>query len=94
MELFGRVLKGSTDQLPGYKLSTVEIKDESVLQKSEEQFHPIAIATENFQEAITGMILEITPEELTMADSYETADYKRVEVKLRSGKLAFVYVAA
>ena len=41
-----------------------------------------------------GMVLEISPEELAMADSYETADYKRVQVKLQSGKSAFVYIAA
>ena len=94
IELFGRLLNGSSDQLPGYKLSTVEIKDESVLQKSEEAFHPIAIATENVLDSIPGKVLEISPEELAMADSYETADYKRVQVKLQSGKSAFVYIAA
>ena len=93
LELFGRLLKGNADQLPGFKLSTVEIKDESVLQKSDQQFHPIAVETKNEQDSIPGMVFEITPEELAMADSYETSDYKRVEVLLQSGKQALVYIS-
>lgn len=91
-ELFGRTLNGSVDLLPGFKIGSVEIKDASVLQKSQQQFHPIAIPSDP-EDVIEGMVLEITPEELKMADSYETSDYKRVEVKLHSGKLAWAYVA-
>ena len=34
MESFGRTLKGAKDAIPGYKLSTVEITDKDVLEKS------------------------------------------------------------
>ena len=93
MELFGRLLKGTTDILKGYKLSTIEIKDESVLLKSEQKYHLIAILSKDNIDIIEGMVLEISEEELFIADKYETKDYKRVNVMLESGKEAWVYVA-
>jgi gamma-glutamylcyclotransferase (GGCT)/AIG2-like uncharacterized protein YtfP len=41
---------------------------------------------------VTGMVFEITAEELTAADRYEVAQYSRVEVTLKSGVQAWVYV--
>ncbi len=40
------------------------------------------------------MVLEITQAELSLADAYEDAAYKRVQVPLRSGGEAWVYVRA
>ena len=93
-ELFGRLLNGKLDVLPGYKLSTIEIKDPAVLEKSEQTYHLIAIPSPNNNDMIEGMVLELSPEELQTADGYETDDYKRVEVELKSGKKSWVYVAA
>jgi hypothetical protein len=39
-------------------------------------------------------VFRITDAELTAADAYEVADYKRVLVPLRSGNKAWVYVRA
>jgi hypothetical protein len=38
-------------------------------------------------------VFTISKEELLLADNYETDDYKRIKVKLQSGKEAWVYVA-
>ncbi|HYF31003.1 MAG TPA: gamma-glutamylcyclotransferase family protein [Chitinophagaceae bacterium] len=93
LELFGRLLTGTTDTLQGYKADTIEIKDEDVLSKSEQQFHLIAVKTNNLNNAIEGTVFELTPEELATADSYETEEYVRVKVKLKSGKESWVYAA-
>ena len=92
-ELFGRLLKGTKDTLNGYKLSTIEIKDESVLSKSEQQYHLIAIPSKNNSDSIEGIVLEVSEEEVLIADKYETDDYKRVKLILESRKEAWVYVS-
>jgi len=94
LETFGRLLQGSNDTLIGYKLSTVRITDDDVLSKSEQEYHLIAIPSEQETDAIDGIIFEITPEELLAADGYETDAYKREKLTFRSGRTAWVYVAA
>jgi hypothetical protein len=42
---------------------------------------------------IEGVVLELSPDEIKSADAYETEDYKRIEVRLESGKTSWVYVA-
>jgi hypothetical protein len=43
---------------------------------------------------VAGVVFEITAEELVAADRYEVAQYFRVEVTLKSGVKAWVYVGA
>src|SRR5258706_482746 len=93
LESFGRILTGTKDTLKGYKLSFLEIKDESVLLKSEQKFHPIAIHSENNDDCVEGIVFEVTVEELLLSDSYAVGDYVRVKEVLTSGKQAWVYVA-
>ena len=93
-ELFGRLLNGTPDVLPGYTTDTILIRDQDVLSKSEQQYHWIAVKTNDERDIIAGMVFELTPEELTIADSYETEDYVRVMEKLKSGTQAWVYVDA
>jgi gamma-glutamylcyclotransferase (GGCT)/AIG2-like uncharacterized protein YtfP len=93
LELFGRLLQGHQDVLQGYQLSTIEIKDESVLVKSEQPYHLIALPAKDTPDTIEGIVFTISKEELLLADNYETDDYKRIKVKLQSGKEAWVYVA-
>ncbi|MGZ5286733.1 MAG: gamma-glutamylcyclotransferase family protein [Flavisolibacter sp.] len=92
MELFGRLLKGEKDNLPGYRLETIAIKDEKVLATSELPYHLIAVPG-NENDFVEGVVLELTQEEIESADAYETEDYKRIEVQLKSGKTSWVYVA-
>ncbi len=94
LETFGRVLNGADDFLKGFELKMIEIKDEIVLQKSEQQFHPMAIVSTNSDSLITGIVFEITNEELLQSDQYEVDSYKRVSVILGSGKNAWIYIKA
>ncbi len=94
LETFGRLLKGSTDTLKGYKLSTIKIEDEDVLAKSEQEIHLIAMPSEEDTDCIDGVIFEITHEELLAADGYETNAYKRVKLEFASGRKAWIYIAS
>ena len=92
IELFGRLLYGARDILQGYKTSSIEIKDEAFLLKGEQKFQQTATLSDdgNF---IKGTVFEISEEELYHADEYEPGNYKRIQVKLQSGKEAWIYVA-
>ena len=90
---FGRLLKGAPDALPGWKREMVEITDPDVLAKSGMRFHPIIVPGGACDE-VTGMVFEITEDELASADRYEVSDYKRVAARLKSGTEAWVYVKA
>jgi len=94
LESFGRILSGSKDRLKGYTVTSIEIKDASVLKQSELQFHPMAIPSENSSDFVEGMVFEISGEELLQADKYEVDDYRRMSVTLESGKKAWIYISA
>ena len=91
LELFGRLLNSAKDSLKGYKLSSIEIKDELFLSKGEQKFQLIAIPSNEKNDIIEGTVLEISKEELLQADKYEPYDYKRIEVALESGKKSWIY---
>ena len=94
LETFGRELIGAKDQLLGYQLEMVRIKDQVVVDLSGETHHPIAIASGDSADEISGMVFEITPEELNHSDTYEVDEYQRVLGSFKSGKQAWVYVSA
>lgn len=91
---FGRLLKGSPDAMPGFRQEMIEITDPNVIKTSGAAFHPIVVLSDDPADTVSGTVFEITAEELAMADRYEVADYKRIEVLLRSGKRAWVYIKA
>lgn len=93
LETFGRLLTGIPDVLTGYELSTIMIEDEDVIATSKEVYHPIIILTNNPKDIINGVVFEVTEDEINHADEYETDNYKRVKVQLKSGKSAWVYTA-
>lgn len=93
LELFGRVLKGWNDTLPGYKAIPVEIKDVSFLSKGEQVIQQTAIYTGHPQDRIEGKIFEVTEDELMASDKYEPDGYKRIIVNSVSGKKVWLYVA-
>jgi hypothetical protein len=93
MELFGRTLQGSADVLRGYKNVVIEIKDKSFLSKGEEKFQQTLIATADKKDIIKGTVLDITEEELLLADKYEPDNYKRIKIILESGKEGWIYIA-
>jgi len=90
---FGRRLKGQPDVVTGWRLSTVEIRDPTVLAQSGLAVHKILVLGKPSDE-VDGVVFEITPKELEASDGYETDAYKRVKVRLKSGTEAWVYVAA
>jgi gamma-glutamylcyclotransferase (GGCT)/AIG2-like uncharacterized protein YtfP len=92
LELFGRMVKAEPDALVGYRKEKIKIKVESVVSLSGEEEHVIIGYTGNDSDIIEGMVLSVDQKELENADEYETDDYKRIKVILRSGKSAWVYV--
>jgi Gamma-glutamyl cyclotransferase, AIG2-like len=92
--LFGRLLEGSADAMPGYLYSMVEITDPDVIAKSGKTSHPIVTYSGNPEELVEGTVFQVTEAELFAADVYEVADYKRIKVRLRSGIDTWVYVKA
>ncbi len=94
MASFGRLLEGAPDTLPGYRRDMIEITDPEVLKTSGERFHPVVSTSGKPADEVAGRVFAITPEELAAADLYEVSDYKRIEVVLKSGLTAWVYVGA
>lgn len=94
LKVFGRLLHGTKDRLKGYKLSSIEIKDENFLSKGEQNIQLTLVPSPDQNDSIEGTVLEISVEELLLADKYEPGNYKRVEVRLGSGRKAWVYMAA
>ena len=55
--------------------------------------HPIATATGDTNDEITGTVVTLTADELAAADRYEVDEYTRIDVFLASGARAWAYVA-
>ena len=90
---FGRILNGTPDKIQGYKLCSIEIQDERILSISSQKIHPILTRTAKLNDEVSGVVFELKPDELKKADSYEVKAYKRIQIKLKSGKESWVYVA-
>jgi hypothetical protein len=91
---FGRALTGTPDALPEYKQGLLAITDPAVAAALGKTHYCIAQYTGNPSDAVPGMVLVITPDELQKADDYEIPEYRRVAVVLRSGRRAWAYVDA
>ena len=91
---FGRKLTGAPDNLVGFILADLKIKDEEVIATSGREHHPIARRTGGFNHRVPGTVFEVSEEELANADRYEVSDYTRIETVLASGKSAWVYIEA
>lgn len=94
MATFGRLLAGTEDRLPGYRLQMLAIRDPQVVATSGKSHHPIAIHTGRAEDGIAGTVFAVTEGELSRADDYEVADYRRELVTLKSGRRAWVYLDA
>ena len=89
---YGRLLDGRPDVMTGYALRPLAISDPGVVRLSGKAVHTIACFSGNPADRITGLIFEITDEELAATDAYEVDAYAREEVRLESGARAFAYV--
>ncbi len=78
--VFGRRVSGTPDQLDGYSKSQIKLGDGTFF-----------IIVEQEGDSVSGLVIEVTPEELTRIDRYETKAYRRVRVALQSGESAWVY---
>ncbi|WP_201313464.1 gamma-glutamylcyclotransferase family protein [Dyella sp. EPa41] len=94
LESFGRLLEGEDDAIPGYRPTLVEITDPAVLRQSGERFHPIVAPSGDPADEVPGKVFRVSIAELAAADRYEVSDYRRVAVRLKSGREAWVYVQA
>ena len=92
--LFGRLLEGNNEELPGYRVEELKIRDRAVIEKSGTDMHPILVATGNPSDIVQGMVYAITTKELQQADDYEVDDYQRTEATMKSGVSAWIYVAS
>lgn len=93
LDTFGRLLEVEDDALPGYTVDYTEIEDPRVVDLSGLSVHPVVRPTGNALDKVTGKVLRVTEDELDAADEYEVALYRRVQVRLRSGRAAWVYVS-
>lgn len=91
---FGRQLDGTEDGMLGYRIEQVEITDPGVLAASGERFHPIVIPSADPLDEVPGIVFRISMEDLWAADAYEVSDYARIQMRLKSGLTAWVYVKA
>ena len=91
---FGRELNGQSDAIVGFELDYVTITDPHVIATSGSDRHPILRPTDRAEAQVAGTVFTITGAELAAADEYEVDDYRRIEVPLRSGRRAWVYVFA
>jgi hypothetical protein len=89
---FGRRLNAHPDVLAGYKLVMIEIHDQDFAASSGTAHHRTIHFTGNKSDMVQGAVLSLTKEDLVLADSYEPAGYTRIQVQLRSGSTAWVYI--
>jgi gamma-glutamylcyclotransferase (GGCT)/AIG2-like uncharacterized protein YtfP len=93
LDTFGRQLIGVADQLPGYAITQIPITDPKRVAIHGAVHYANVEATGNAQSHVSGTVLDVTDAELLQADGYEAADgYARVQLRMASGSLAWVYV--
>ena len=92
--VFDRRLNGTSDAIIGYRLRSVTITDPKSITISGHAEHTILEPTGRDPDQIEGMVFQLSENELGLADAYEDKAYKRIEVCLRSGTDAWVYVRA
>lgn len=90
MALFGRLVQGEPDAMPGYRQRLIEISDPDVIAKSGTRWHPMVEPSDDVEDAVDGTLFRPTEADVASADAYEVDNVRR-EVLLRSGRRAFVY---
>lgn len=91
--IFGRALRGEPDGLAGYVTGLQTVADPDVIALSGTDRHPAIVATGRAEDEVRGTALAVKDTELALADAYEAPSrYRRVAVRLKSGRDAFVYV--
>ena len=91
---FGRHLSGRRDALVGFEAATQMIDDAAMRATSGSDMHPIVRWTGRDEDRVPGTVFEVSEQDLAQADAYEVSAYQRIEARLASGLLAWVYVDA
>ena len=94
LAIFGHRIAGAPDAIIGYRLRAQIITDAKAIAISGRAEHTTLERTGDDADAVEGTVFQLTPEELAQADAYEDKSYHRIEVRLRSGIDAWVYVKA
>lgn len=89
--VFGGEVPGESDAVTGHRLGEVKIEDPRVVELSGSAVHPALIPDHGSGAEVPGTVFTLTDEQLAAADDYEVDAYRRVEVPLRSGRIAWVY---
>ncbi|WP_133509067.1 gamma-glutamylcyclotransferase family protein [Flavobacterium chryseum] len=87
MRVFNKFLTGTQDQLLGYKLKSLQIEEEFGMAD-----YVVVVASENASDIIHGVAFAVSNADLAKADQFESNSYKRVQVTLKSGIIAWVYI--
>ncbi|KPH58213.1 MULTISPECIES: gamma-glutamylcyclotransferase family protein [Novosphingobium] len=90
LALFGRLVEGEPDAIPGWRQRMIEITDPEVIAKSGTRWHPMVEQSTDPQDAVEGTLFRLSEADIAAADAYEV-DYIRKEVRLKSGTLAYIY---
>lgn len=90
---FGRLLDGTDDELTGYAVVDIQIRDPAVLDASGIEIHR-GLVPDPAAPPIAGKVFRLTEAELAAADIYESENYRREQAVLGSGTRAWVYVKA
>lgn len=86
MRIFNKLLTGAPDQLHGHKLKDLQIEEEFGMTD-----YLVAVPSETPSEIIQGIVFNISSADLTKVDLFESNSYKRVQVTLNSGIVAWIY---
>jgi gamma-glutamylcyclotransferase (GGCT)/AIG2-like uncharacterized protein YtfP len=90
--VFGKAVVGKPDAIVGYELLPVTISSQEAIAISGKAEHTTLVPAKGEGVPIGGVVFHITASDLAAADRYESAEYHRIKVKLRSGVDAWVYV--
>jgi hypothetical protein len=74
-----------------YALKIIQIQDQSFATKNGSHQRTLQF-TGSASDVVEGVALALTRQELEQADEYEPDDYRRVQIQLRSGLDAWVYL--
>lgn len=90
--VFGKAISGKPDAIVGYDLVPVTISSQEAISISGKAEHTTLVPAKGESRPIEGVVFHITASDLAAADRYESAEYHRIKVRLRSGLDAWVYV--
>lgn len=82
--LLRKKVKTIPDSLKGFKLSYIY--------DGETKYKILEPTNDPYDNIISGEVFEVDENDLKVLDEYETELYKRIQAKLLSGKIAWVYI--